>query len=149
MIWFALLTTLFFIVYSVLLFSWRRSIVWAGISGVIAVILAVVSLVNLGYTCGLPDGFKSQQVYEVTEEGVVRESDITYYQDENGDWYVRVCEDGCEYKMWTNFFYKFEFEKVDPPVFKNGNFIIGDVKADVTLPDSVKDSFVDETTEKM
>ncbi len=125
MIWFALLAILFFIVFSVLLFSWRRSIVGAVVCGVVAFVFCVVGLANYHVSFATPSGFDKQTVYEVTEEGVVRESDITYYQDENGVFYIEKNEE----KFWKNFvlipFNKREFEKVDPPVFENGNLVVG------------------------
>lgn len=89
------------------------------LAGMIACL--ILTVVNSGYTNYTPRGFTEQSVLVAEENGVVKVTDDVYYQDANGDYYAK--QDLDKTKQLLVPFYRPEFEKVDPPVLENGNFV--------------------------
>lgn len=124
MIWFILLCVAFFVPFCVFAFNVRRqNNVAATVFGLLMSAVGVVAFVSLNVSCGLPEGYKEQRVLEVTEDGVVKESSVTYYEDENGDFYIETDSENAFWRACVKPFCKRTFEKVKPPVFESGGFI--------------------------
>lgn len=143
MIWFVLLGIIFTVLSGIFAFSWRwDSEIGSSITGAFAVIFGFIALANLWTSTSVPESYERQEVYEMTENGVLRKANTTYYQNENGDFYVQVNEKEHAKRMLFEFFRKPEFEKIDPPVFKNGNLIV-DESEDVVRDDAVNDNIAE------
>lgn len=86
----------------------------------IGLVCCLVAAASSAYSSSLPAGYTEQAVLIVAEDGVVKETNDTYYQDNNGDYYIKH-QDIIQHCLVP--FYQPDFEKVAPPVFENGNLV--------------------------
>ncbi|MEE1503886.1 MAG: zinc ribbon domain-containing protein [Acutalibacteraceae bacterium] len=131
MIWFVPLGIAFFIPFCIFGFSLRReNTVLAVVFGILSVGVGITTLASMATSCNLPEGYKQQTVYEVTKDGVLKQTDVTYYQNEHEDFFVEINPEDAFNRILFKPFSKRKFEKVEAPVFENGNFVVnnsGDV----------------------